>query len=176
MTILKVYLSQMKTYKIFFLAILFPLLSFTIMHKYYVSVSEIEFVKEQKAVQITSRIFIDDFEKLLRERYDKDITLAIGNELSTVNFYTEKYLKEKFKIEINEQEVEFNFLGKEYEDDIMVSYLEIENIDSISSIQVISHILLDVFPDQQNIVRLKINSKNKSFLLTKENDKGMLKF
>ncbi len=166
----------MKKYKIFFLAIVFPLLSFTELHKYYVSVTEVEYVKEQKAVQITSRIFIDDFEKMLRERYDKDITLAIDDEKSTVNFYTKKYLKEKLKIMINEQEVEFKFLGKEYEDDIMISYLEIENIDIISSIKVANQVLFDVFPDQQNIVRFKINSKNKSFLLTKESDKGMLKF
>ena len=166
----------MKQFKIFFLVLIFPLLSFTIMHKYYVSVTEVEYVEEKKAVQIISRIFIDDFEKLLRDRYDKEITLAIENEKSTVNFYTEKYLKEKFKIKINEQEVELKFLGKEYEDDIMVSYLEIQNIENISSIQAVSHVLFDVFSEQQNIVRFKIHSKNKSFLLTKDNDKGMLNF
>lgn len=186
----------MKTYKIFFLAIVFPLLSFTTWHKYYVSVTEVEYVEEKKTIQIISRIFIDDFEKLLRERYDKDITLAIEDDLEkllrvrydkditlaiedekpSINFYIEKYLKEKLKLKINNQEVEFKFLGKEYEDDIMISYLEIENIHHISSIQVINIILFDVFLDQQNIVRFKINSKNKSFLLTKENDKGMLKF
>ena len=58
----------------------------------------------------------------------------------------------------------------------MVSYLEIENVENISSIQASSHVLFDVFPDQQNIVRFKIYSKNKSFLLTKDNDKGMLNF
>lgn len=166
----------MKKYKIFFFALLFPLLSFTILHKFYVSNTLIEHAKEQKAVQITSRIFIDDFETLLRQRYDKDITLTIENEKSTVDFYIEKYLKEKFKIKINGQEVEFNFLGKEYEDDIMLSYLEIENIDNISLIQVTNRILFDVFSDQQNIVRFKMNSKYISRLLTKENDKGMLKF
>lgn len=165
----------MQKFKFLFLAISFTFLSFTVLHKYYVSVTEVEFVKEQKSVQIISRIFIDDFEKLLRERYDKEITLAIEDEKSTVNFYTEKYLKEKFKIKINEQDVEFTFLGKEYEDDIMVNYLEIENIENISSIHVKNRILFDVFPDQQNIVRFKIHSKNKSYLLTKENDKGMLK-
>ena len=166
----------MNTFKILVLAIAFPLLSFTSMHKYYVSVTEVEYVKEQKSVQIITRIFIDDFEKLLRERYDKDITLAIENEKTTVDYYTEKYLKDKFKININEQEVEFKFLGKEYEEDIMVNYLEIENVEDISSIHVVNRILFDVFPDQQNIVRFKINTKNKSFLLTKENDKGVLIF
>lgn len=166
----------MKKFKIYFLALVFPMLSFTTMHKYYVSLTEVEYVQEQKSIQIISRIFIDDFEKMLRQRYDKDVTLAIKNEKSTVNFYIEKYLKEKFKIKVNNQDVEFKYLGKEYEDDIMINYLEIENIDKISSIQVTSQVLFDVFSDQQNIVRFKVNSKNKSFLLTKENDKGMLKF
>lgn len=166
----------MKQFKVLLLVVIFPLLSFTALHKYYVSVTEIEYVKEQKAIQITSRIFIDDFEKLLRERYDKDITLAIEDEISTVNYYIEKYLKEKIKIRINDEEIEFKFLGKEYEDDIMICYLEIENMHHISSIHVINRILFDAFSDQQNIVRFKINSINKSFLLTKDNDKGMLKF
>ena len=166
----------MKQFKVLLLVVVFPLLSFTALHKIYVSVTDIEYVKEHKSVQIISGIFIDDFEKLLRERYDKDITLAIEDEKATVNFYTEKYLKEKLNIKINNQEVEFKFLGKEYEDDRMISYLEIENIDNISSIQVSNKVLFDVFRNQQNIVRFKINSKNKSFLLTKENDKGMLKF
>jgi len=156
--------------------LVFLLSSFTTLHKYYVSLSEINYVEDKKSIQIISRVFIDDFEKMLRERYDDEITLAIENEKETAKFYTKKYLKEKFKIIINEKEVEFRFLGKKYEDDIMLCYMEIENIDHISSIQIENKILFDIFSEQQNIVRLKINDRSKSFLLTKENDKGMLKF
>lgn len=164
----------MRKLKIFFFLLVIPLMSYTTLHKYYVSVTEIEHVKEKKVVQIISRVFIDDFEKVLKERYDNTITLAVDDEKENVGFFTEKYLKEKFKLEINGQIVEFDFLGKEYEDDIMLCYLEIKNITDISQIQVVNQILFDVFPDQQNIVRFKINSTNKSILLTKENDKGLL--
>lgn len=166
----------MKKFVFISFVLVFLLSSFTTLHKYYVSLSEINYVEDKKSIQIISRVFIDDFEKMLRERYDDEITLAIENEKETVKFYTKKYLKEKFKIIINEQEVEFRFLGKEYEDDIMLCYMEIENIDHISSIQIENKILFDVFSEQQNIVRLKISDRSKSFLLTKENDKGMLKF
>ena len=138
--------------------------------------TEIEYVSEQKSVQIISRIFIDDFELLLRNRYDERLTLAIENEDDLVNYYTEKYLKEKLKITINGQPLEFNFIGKEYEEDIMLNYLEIVNVDDISSIQVTNRILFELFPAQKNIVRFKIDSKNKSVLLIKENDKGLLNF
>ena len=166
----------MDRFKLLLLIIILPLISFTAFHKYYVSVTEIEYVNEQKSVQIISRIFIDDFESLLRNRYDERLTLAIENEDDLVDYYTEKYLKEKLKITINSQTLEFNFIGKEYEEDIMLSYLEIVGVENISSIEVTNRILFELFQDQKNIVRFKINSKNKSILLIKENDKGLLNF
>jgi len=166
----------MKAAKKLLVLLIIPLFSFTVFHKYYVSVTEIEYVEEKKSIQIISRIFIDDFEKLLRERYDSNITLAVENEPSKVNFFIEKYLDEKITISINNEVAEVVFVGKEYEADIMYCYLEIENVSSISSFEISNHVLFDLYGEQQNIVRTNINGKNKSFILIKENDKGLLNF
>jgi hypothetical protein len=93
-----------------------PLLAFNYVHEYYVSVTEIEYVKEQRSLQLISRIFIDDIEKLLRERYDESISLTDKVEKSTVNYYIEKYLKEKITIRIDDNKQQLNFIGKEYEE------------------------------------------------------------
>ncbi|MFD2823023.1 DUF6702 family protein [Lacinutrix iliipiscaria] len=166
----------MKTFRIALIIFILPLLAYTTMHKYYVSVTKIEYVKEKESVQIISRIFIDDFEKLLRERYDENITLSTKNELSTIDSYIERYLTEKLKIDINDKPSNFNYLGKEYEDDIIFCYLEIENVKAINTFQVSNKILLDLFKEQENIVRTNINGKRKSFILKKGNDKGVLNF
>jgi len=162
--------------KILLFFIFLPLLSFTVLHKYYVSLTEIEYVKEEQSVQIITRIFIDDFEAVLRNRYDADLTLQTKNENLETNYYIEKYLKDKLKITINDKLLWFNFLGKEYEDDMVLCYMEIPNIESVLSIEVVNKLLYDLFPDQKNIVRIKINTINKSILLIKENDKGLLNF
>lgn len=156
--------------------IIFPILAFTAVHKYYVSVTQINYIKEKKSVQITSRIFIDDFERLLRERYDDKITLDTGKEELQINFYIEKYIKSKFQIKINGEEITPVFLGKEYEDDIMYCYLEIENVEAINSFEVSNKLLFDIFDEQKNIVRTFINSKHKTFVLIPEKDKGLLNF
>jgi len=166
----------MKTLKFAFILVLLPLLAFTTAHKYYVSVTKIEYVKEKESVQIISRIFIDDFEKLLRERYDENITLDTKDELSTIDVYIERYLTEKLKIDINGQASKFIYLGKEYEDDIVFCYLEIEKITHIKSFEISNKILLDMFEEQENIVRTNINGKRKSFILKNGNDKGVLNF
>jgi len=156
--------------------VLIPILAFTAVHDYYVSITQIEYVKDKKEVQIISRIFIDDFEKLIRKRYDPDLTLSVDNESPKVDFYIEKYLNEKIKIKINNQDINATFIGKEYEGDIVYCYLQIENVESIETFEIINQVLFDLYKDQQNIVRTKINDKNKSFILIKENDKGLLNF
>lgn len=166
----------MKNLKIALLLFVLPMLAFTTVHKYYVSVTKVEYVKEKESVQIISRIFIDDFEKLLRERYDEKITLDVEDEISTVNMYIERYLKDKLQININDKFENFNFVGKEYDEDIIFCYLEIEGIKEIKSFEITNRILMDIFEEQENIIRTNINGKNKSLLLRKGNDKGVLNF
>lgn len=166
----------MKAFKFVVLILLLPLLAYTTVHKFYVTVTQIEFIKEKQAVQIISRIFIDDFEALIRQRYDEDITLDASKEETQIDFYIEKYLKEKIQIKINDSIKTLVFIGKEYEDDIIYCYLEIENVTAIKSFEITNQILFDLFEEQQNIVRTKINSKNKSFILISQNDIGVLNF
>jgi len=166
----------MKNLKLVLFLLIIPMLAFTTVHKYYVSVTKVEYVKEKESVQIISRIFIDDFEKLLRERYDEKITLDVEDEISTVNMYIERYLKDKLQININDKFENFNFVGKEYDEDIIFCYLEIEGIKEIKSFEITNRILMDIFEEQENIIRTNINGKNKSLLLRKGNDKGVLNF
>jgi hypothetical protein len=141
-----------------------------------VSVTQVEFVKEKQSVQITTRIFIDDLEALLQERYDGKIILNISKKEESIDTHIEKYLKSKLRININNAPVSFKFLGKEYEDDIVYCYMEINDIVEISSFNITNLILFDLFEDQQNIVKTNINSKKKSFMLTSYNKEGVLNF
>lgn len=163
-------------YFLFAFLMLAFLVSTDVKHEYYVSVTKVEYSKKDKSLQIISQIFIDDFEKLLQERYDESITLDSENETKMVEDYMNRYLQDKLRVKVNGESVNFKFLGKEYKDDITYCYLEIENISEIKSIEVTNKALFDVFPDQQNIVRLKLKNKNKSFLLTPSKEKCLLNF
>ncbi|MFV0540978.1 MAG: DUF6702 family protein [Aestuariibaculum sp.] len=161
------------------LLLLLPILllvSFTATHKFYVSVTQIEYVENKQAVQIISRIFIDDLENVLRERYGITITLADTNDPESNNTYIEKYLSEKLKIQINGQAVPFNFIGKEYKADIINCYLEIPDITHIKTLKISNQILFDLFPDQQNIVKTKLYSKQKSIIHVAQKHATLLEF
>jgi len=166
----------MKKIKQLLFIIAFALFSFTSVHKYYVSITQIEYVKEKQSLQIIFRIFVDDFEKLIRNRYDSNITLNNNEDEVIIDQYVKKYLLEKIDISINGQAKAISFIGKKYDDDIMYCYLEIENIASIKSFEIKNKVLFDLFDDQKNIVRTNINDKNKTFVLIPEKDKGLLNF
>ena len=158
-----------------FLGGIFFLSSF-VAHKFYVSVTQIDYNEEEQSLQIISRIFIDDIEEVLKKRYEVSISLDPNEETTNVDQYIEKYLKQKLEFVVNNQEVSFVFLGKEYEDDFVICYLEINNISSLQTIEISNQTLMDLFEEQQNIVHVKKKNQRKSLILEKDNDLGMLKF
>jgi len=165
----------MNLFKKIILICILPLLVFAT-HKYYISLTKIDYIKEKKSVQITMRFFIDDIELTLQNRYKIELELDTKQENKKANFYLEKYIGQKFKITINEEDKELNYLGKEYENDVVYFYLELENIDEINKIEVQNNMLMEEFEEQENYIKLNINNKKKTFILIKANDKEMLKF
>lgn len=160
---------------LFFLII--SLSSFSATHKYYVSVTQVEYSKENKSIQIILRLFTDDIENVLRERYDEDIILGESKDNAKTNdSYIQKYLNSKLNIKVNENKAHLTFIGKEVNVDITRCFLEIENINEIKSFEISNKLLFDLFEEQQNIVKLNINSKQKSYILTNQDYKTVLKF
>ena len=166
----------MNRFKIVLLLAVFSFFSFTSIHKYYISVTQVEYVKDKKAVQVISRVFIDDLENALRHNYDENITLDENNDSEAINTYLKKYINTNLKVSINKQSAKLQFVGKEYDGDIVRFYLEASEIQYINSIEVSNKMLFSVCPDQQNIVKTKINSKQKSFILTHKNNSALLNF
>ena len=161
--------------KTLLLLVIIPTLSFTA-HKYYLSLTQIEYRSELQSVQITINVFMDDIETALNKNNNIDLQLTTKEELKDNDVYFEKYLKEKLSFKIDGISKEFNFIGKEYDSDLVYFYLEIENVKKVNTIEVINKILTTHFPKQENLIKSKIGKKHKSILLTSKNDKALLKF
>ena len=166
----------MKYIKIVFALLIFPLLMSSTSHKFYVSTTNIEFVKEKNSLQIITKIFTEDIEQALQSRYSPSITLDSKKETETDESYLKKYLLQKIKIEVNGTPVIPTYLGKEYDIDIAKIYLEIENVSELNSIEIENKVLIDMFSEQQNIIHLTTPDSRRSLILEKSNPKGVLNF
>ncbi|GAA4108375.1 hypothetical protein GCM10022393_04410 [Aquimarina addita] len=162
---------------VFILGVIFlTISSFTTTHKFYVSVTQIDYNEEQKSLQIISRIFVDDFEATLQDRYDSSIKLSSENPNDKIDGYIEKYLQQKISISVNGKPVVFEYIGKEYDNDLILCYLEVEGVQDLETIEVSNTVLMDAFNEQQNIVHVKKGTQRKSLMLENEISQGMLKF
>lgn len=160
--------------KYLFTLLLLPLMAFTL-HKYYVSLGEIEYVEEKEAVQIILGIFIDDLEVTLNKDHNTILNLATDNEAENTDEIFETYLNKHFKVTINDSLKSYTFIGKEYDDDIVRFYLEVTNVKTLKSIEITNTSLFRDFEDQQNIIKIKVNKLNKTFYLDKKNANCLLK-
>jgi len=149
--------------------------AFTI-HKYYVSLCEIEYVEEQQSVQITLGMFIDDLEFTLNKNHTANLYLATPDEVPNIDTYYENYLNAHFNMAVNHQARSYEYVGKEYDDDVVRFYLEITNVEQLRSIEIINTSLFRDFENQQNIIKIKVKKFHKTFYLNRKNEKGMLNF
>nr|WP_158838591.1 DUF6702 family protein [Polaribacter sp. L3A8] len=140
------------------------------------SLTQIEYRSELHTVQITINVFIDDIEKALNSDYNIDLQLDTKNELKDNDVYFKKYLNKKLHLKIDEVSRSFNYIGKEYDGDLVYFYLEIEDVAQLNTIEVSNKILTTHFPQQQNLIKSKVGKEHKSILLNAKNDKGLLKF
>jgi hypothetical protein len=167
----------MKNLKYLLLLAIFPILmASSTAHKFYVSTTNVEYVPEKASIQIISKIFIDDIEDVLEERYGKNVHLAEKKEAENDREYLRKYILQKLTVFVNGAPAKLSYLGQEYETDVMKAYIEITGVSDLKSLEIENKILMDLFDDQQNIIHIKTPSKSRSLILKRDNPKGLLKF
>ncbi len=156
------------------LLLVIPMMAFGV-HKHYISLTKVDYIEEKKVVQVTMKFFIDDIELALENRNGQQMELTTKDEHKMANKYLEIYIREKFKVWINEEEKEYTYLGKEYENNEVFFYLELENISDIKTIEIQNSMLFEEFEEQQNYIKLSVKNIRKTFILIKANNKEVLK-
>ena len=164
----------MKKYFYFLIVLFIVTLSSFQLHKFYVSIYQIQYAEKTKMLQITSRIFVDDLNAVLQKKYQTKTNIGEASESENDLILLKKYMAENFSIKVNNQVKVINFLSKEIESNVVVCYYNVKSISKIKSIEIQNTTLFDLNNDQQNIIQLTILGKKKSILLTNENVKGLL--
>ena len=135
-------------------------------HPYYVSTLEIVYRPDLAALQITMRVFTDDWQLMLNTRYDKTLRLDPDTDTEQVLTHSADYFKQHLELNLNGTDVTPSVLGREYQDDQLVLYLEVVGVAELQTLAVSNLILFAELEGQQNIIRIKTPTKRKSFLQT----------
>ena len=149
------------------LALFIGLSSFNV-HKFYVSIYQVDFVPEKKRVEITARIFLDDLNLALEKEFKTKIQLGEKTESSQDVQFLQKYLMKHLKISIDDKEKNIQFLSKEIENNVVIIYLKIVDVKKINSFRIYNNALLELYSDQQNIIQTKFYNKKRNYIFTED--------
>lgn len=147
------------------LGVLLLLVSFTISHRYYFSLSEMKVDTQKKSLELSCKLFTDDIEDALFKLNHSKVDLASSEKNKQVQLQVETYLHERFKTVINGIPISLHLIGFEVENDVTWFYLEstfISKISGTAKIKITNSLLYDFLPDQTNLVHVTYNDKEQT--------------
>lgn len=132
------------------------------MHPLHVSTTEMNFNPKEKSIEISCRIFTDDFESILAKTYRTKTDLTKPEMHAAMDALIKKYLDTHLQYTINGKNVKAKYVGFEIDHEATNVYLEIENISSLQSLNLTNTLLYDLFDDQMNILHVENKGQRKS--------------
>jgi hypothetical protein len=154
--------TELSTFNFELLTSNFQLLT-SILHPVHISVTEINYSEKDKALQITSRLFIDDLELSIRaKRKEPELDIMEPKNGMTTKQLVIDYLTAHFKVTLDGKVCKLNFLGVEKEDLSLICYIEIANVKKIKTLEVFNDAIIGTHEDQSNLVHVTFKSPVKS--------------
>jgi hypothetical protein len=125
-------------------------------HPFFVGVTEIHYKPEEKLMQVSAKLFFDDFESAIK----KDLKLSSFNIMHPkdsimADVYIKTYFLKHFTVLDGNKAIHFNYLGYEIQKEAAWVYLEAENCPLPQKLSIVNTLLCGFTDKQNNIVQLK---------------------
>lgn len=148
----------------------FLILSFSLLtaHDYHLGLTEIVHNKEAKTLEGSIRLFTEDLDKAIEQGLFTKLQLNSLDEHQESDTYINKYIEQNLSIEVNNKLKAYNYIGKEYEEDAIWIYVEVENIKKIKQLSIKNTLIQDLYDDQKNILNVIIEGKTRGKTLVKD--------
>jgi hypothetical protein len=145
-------------------------------HPIYVSVTEIEHNAKDKTLEISCKIFTDDFEKTLRQQYNTHVDLLNPKEKAAMEKMVSEYVVKHLIVKADGKPAALQYLGYEQQEEGIMSYYQVNNISSVKKIEVTDNILFEYKKEQISIIHVIVNGNRKSTRLVNPDDKASFEF
>ena len=145
-------------------------------HPIYVSVTEIEHNSKENTLEVSCRIFTNDFETILRKSSSTKIDLIKPSDKKSMNQLVEKYILNHLKINIDGMYKQMHFIGYEQAEEAIESYFQVDDVKSFKKITVQDNILYEYKTEQISIIHTILNNQRKSIKLNNPEDMAVFEF
>ena len=149
----------------------------TVWHPFFVSLTDINYNKNEKELEISVRIFTDDFENILRKNNPGvKIDVLHPTNQQQLNQVVSTYIQKHLHLQLNGSSLQLSFLGYEQQAESIWSYFEVKQVTSVEKIAITNSILHDYNTNQINMIHIKVGDKEKSTKLDYPDEQALFSF
>lgn len=145
-------------------------------HPIYMSVTEIEHNARDKTLEISCKVFTDDFEKTLRQNYKGFVDLINPKDKAVMNKLVSDYVKRHLLINVDGKPVVMDFIGYEQQEEGITSFFQVNNIPSIKKLDITDNILYEYKSEQISLLHITVMGNRKSTKLVNPDEKLSISF
>ena len=131
-------------------------------HPIFLTVTQIEHNATNKTLEISCKLFTDDFEKTLRKQQPVKIDLLDPALKTNMNPIVNSYIRKHLLIKVNGQSTDLQFIGFEQQEEGIMTYFQITDIPVVKKIEVMDNLLFEFSEQQMGIVHVLVNGNRKS--------------
>jgi hypothetical protein len=146
-------------------------------HPLYISVTEMNYNAGEKNLEISCKIFTDDFEKTLAQRYNTKVDLTAPANKGEADKIVAAYIKNHLQVKLDNKAVTLEFVGFEKENDAVWSYFEVQHIaPAPKKVEVVNTILYETYDKQMNLMHVNVGGTRKSTRLNYPDKEASFQF
>lgn len=145
-------------------------------HPIYVSVAEVEYVGKTRSLEVSCKLFTDDFERALRLDYKTHVDLINPKDRNAMDKLVMDYVLKHFTIYFDEKPVAIKYLGYELIEEGIYSYFEAENIAEPKNVSFFNTLLYSYHEQQLGLMHVTVNGTRKSTKLNNPESKAVVSF
>lgn len=138
------------------------------MHKFYLSVMNVEYSQIERICKISLKVFADDITETLERYHDTEIEFAAeGTLTATQDSLLSVYIKDKIRFTINDNVIPIQYIGAEADWESVWCYMQIEAADGVEEMKIYNTLMTEMYDTQKNMVHISVGREKKSLAYVK---------
>ena len=145
-------------------------------HPFYVTVTEINHNAKEANLEISCKMFADDFENTLKSANQIPIDIVHPKDRKQLENMIAAYLQKHLQFKVNGKPVTTQFVGFEKENESVWCYLEVNQVPEVKKLDIMNDLLYESHDSQISIMHVIVAGNRKSTKLVYPDKNTSLEF
>lgn len=121
-------------------------------HPLHLSVTELNYESGPRTLELTVKIFTDDFESILSKTFNRRADFYNASYYSSMSEMVSKYIPARLAVRTDDQKPVFTYLGHELSGEAVYVFFQAEKVAPFRKLILRNTLLYDLFTDQISFV------------------------